>query len=169
MKQFKKRVNKLLLEVIHQADKINIPISKNIDLNVDINKRAKTKFGACRKNIIANQEHFQIEVGSALSICDDIIVKEVLAHEILHTCYNCQNHGPLWKKYAKAMNDKYGYNISRVKKFSEYNIDNNIQYKYKIVCKKCGKIMYRQKHTKVIDNIQNYCCKCGGRLEVHKL
>lgn len=116
MKQFKKRVNKLLLKVIHQANKINIPISKNIDLNVDINKRAKTRFGACRKNIIANQEHFQIEVGSALSICDDIIVKEVLAHEILHTCYNCQNHGPLWKKYAKAMNDKYGYNISRVKK-----------------------------------------------------
>lgn len=169
MKQFEKRVNHLLLEVIDQAEKSNIPISKNINLNVKINKRAKTRFGACRKNIVNNQEHFQIEVGSALSICDNNVIKEVLAHEILHTCYNCQNHGSMWKKYAEQMNKAYGYNISRVKKFNEYNIANDTEYKYKIVCKKCGKIIYRQKRTKVINNIKNYRCKCGGTLEVYKL
>ena len=38
---------------------------------------------------------------------------QTLAHEVLHTCPGCRNHGALWKEYAARMNGAYGYAISR--------------------------------------------------------
>ena len=170
MKQFQKRLNNLLNEVIIEANSIDIPISNNINPLVFINKRAKGRFGACKSENINNKKHFKIEIRSALYICDDFKIKEVLAHEVLHTCKGCQNHGNTWKKYAKMMNNKYGYNIKRVANNSYYDLDNtNIAYKYKIVCNSCGNEIYRQKKSKVIANIKNYRCKCGGTLRVEIL
>ena len=41
-------------------------------------------------------------------------IKDVLAHEILHTCFLCKTHDYPWNHYAKIMNDKYGYNIKKL-------------------------------------------------------
>ena len=172
MKQFEKRVNKLLLEVIDEAKSVGIPISSNINLNVIINTRAKNRFGACRRKIINNKEHFQIEIGSALNNCTDFQIKSLLAHEILHTCPRCYNHGQTWKAYSDILNKKYKYQIKRVSDPKEFNIQNiqkEVKYRYKIICTKCGNEIYRQKRTKVIANIENYRCKCGGRLKVEKI
>lgn len=170
MKQFQKRLDELLKEVIIEVKSIGIPISDNIDKSVLINKRAKSRFGACKIENVNNKKHFKIEIRSALYICEDFKLKEVLAHEVLHTCRGCANHGETWKRYAKLMNDQYGYNIKRVANNREYDLDTSCgNYKYKIICNKCGKEIYRQKKTKVITNIENYRCKCGGKLRVEKI
>ena len=38
-------------------------------------------------------------------------LKNTLAHELLHTCPNCFNHGSLWKKYAKKANVLFFWKI----------------------------------------------------------
>ena len=65
---------------------------------------------------------FEIEVSRFLldeAGCSEKIVKGVLAHEVLHTCRDCYEHGMLWKSYAGQMNKAYGYQIKRVNSFAE--------------------------------------------------
>lgn len=46
-------------------------------------------------------------------------VCQVLAHEILHTCRGCANHGLRWKDYAQRMNELYGYGVERTDSFEK--------------------------------------------------
>lgn len=172
MKHYEEKVNKLLQVVINEAKSINIPISDNICSNVLINKRAKKRFGACKTRIYKNKKHFQIEIGSALNICEDNIIKTVLMHEILHTCENCNNHGKLWKQYAKKVNIYYGYNIKTSSTYEEYglsNIEAKETYRYKIRCIKCNNLYYRMRKSSIIKNIDRYRCVCGGKLIVEDM
>lgn len=148
---------------VNQCNDKNIPISKNIE-KIKINTRAKTRFGGCKKYVKKGREHFLIEIGSALSICDDKKILEIIIHELLHTAPNCHNHGMQWKKYAGIMNNVYGYNIKRTATYDEIGIDKNIEYRYAIQCEKCGNKIYRQKKSKLVKEYYNYKCSCGGKL-----
>ena len=69
----------ILKKVIAQARKAGIPVSDNIDKNIVINKRAKTRLGACRMKKNGRKKHFTIEIGSALLVCGHEEIAEVIA------------------------------------------------------------------------------------------
>jgi hypothetical protein len=46
-------------------------------------------------------------------------IKNIIAHEILHTCNAGMDHGLVWKKYSKLMNNVLGYNIKQKYSWSD--------------------------------------------------
>ena len=105
-----KYIDGLMALVIDQARTIKIPVSQEIAPHVRLNRRARTRFGCC----IRREGRYTIELSAQLAEqgSEDAIL-QVLAHEVLHTCYGCSNHGARWKGYAQRMNSIYGYRIRR--------------------------------------------------------
>jgi len=161
------KYNNLLKEVINEAININIPVSININPNVIINTRAKGRFGQCKRH----NGQYSIEISQHLTQAEEKHIKETLAHEILHTCPNCMNHGRQWKLYAMIMNNKYNYDISRTNSCENLGItDPNIkQANYVIICNSCGRKTYKQRMSNVIKSPERYRCKCGGSLHVERV
>ena len=102
-------VDDLLARVIAQARALCIPVSLHIDPAVRLNQRATGRFGCCR----FSGGRYVIEVSARLLAAGAEAVGETLAHEVLHTCPGCRDHGAIWKSYAGRMNGAYGYHISR--------------------------------------------------------
>ena len=169
MKQ--QELNNLLQNVIAECKAIKLPVSKHIEPEVLINRRAKKRFGACKKY----RKSFVIELSEMMLNADPVYIKNILAHEVLHTCPGCQNHGKKWKYLAQLMNNTYGYKITTTTSYEKMGLENpneiggasekNI-YKYIIKCEKCGQTIYRQKKSKLITHTNNYRCKCGGKLNI---
>lgn len=169
------RLNTLLQEVIQEARALKIPVSSSIEKNVAVNGRPKKRFGCCRKK----PDRFTIEISRFLleaEGCGEKQIRGVLAHEILHTCPGCYEHGALWKSYAAQMNAAYGYKIKRVNTFAEMGMPEREeelagkrQIRYIIQCKKCGRQYPRQRFTCVMQKIDAYRCQCGGKLELYKV
>lgn len=181
MKQYE--VKALLQEVLSQCKKENIPISDYILPDITINSRAKSRFGACRKvplNKLSNNDlqnvmmkkkvnyFFQIELCKSMMNANEQEIKNVVAHEVLHTCSGCYNHGKLWKAYATKLNNIYGYNITSTTTYEKVGIqkpEKKETYRYKITCQKCGKEFYRMKKSKLVTDTTRYRCGCGGKLK----
>ena len=182
-----KEIDNELRTVTRQARELNIPVPDNIWGHVRINPRPRKRFGCCRRE----NGKFIIEISGFITDCDAEKIRNVLAHEILHTCPGCSNHGKMWKKYASAMNAAYGYHIKRTSSFDEMGLDDPAELaesadgvhgsgnaatahrrsssvKYIIKCRKCGREYPRKRRSKVVKEIGNYRCSCGGRLTVYK-
>lgn len=168
-----KTINEYMCEVFSQCRMAGIPVSDSVDSKIIINRRAKSRFAACKKEKIYNKITYRIEVGEAiLTVENPVIIKSILAHELLHTCPGCYNHGETWKTYAEKMNFLYGYHIKRVSTYEEMGIsapERKKQVKYVIICQKCGAKTYRQKKSKLITDTKHYRCKCGGKLNCYKV
>ncbi|MFV0517078.1 MAG: SprT-like domain-containing protein [Aminipila sp.] len=166
------KIDILYREVIAEAKAIKIPISDNINKSVVINTRAKSRFGCCKKIKSGFRERFEIELSNRLIDCKPMVIKQTLAHELMHTCPGCANHGELWKKYCKKMNEAYGYNIKRTDTAEQLGIAEKLDSKqielkenYIVICKKCGNKVARTRMSNVIKHPSLYRCKCGGKLE----
>lgn len=157
-----KNLDSLLAQVIGQARYLRIPVSSKIDPHVAINTRARTRFGSCRFRM---GQH-TIEVSSALLDAEEQAIRQVLAHEILHTCPGCANHGPRWQRWAAMMSRQYGYRIRRTASHAALGIEDNRPVRYVVVCSRCGSRTNRMKRSPLVDHPECYRCKCGGRLHV---
>lgn len=132
-----------------------------------VNKRAKRRWGLCKK--LPNKS-FRIEISCQLlqdSVSDDAC-KNTIIHELLHTCEGCQNHGYKWKEKANIVNSNYPqYNIKRTTSEQEKGIDekdDKKRYPYQFKCEGCGKISKRMKMSKFVKYYKNYRCRaCGGK------
>ncbi|MCQ4637450.1 sprT domain-containing protein [Anaerovorax odorimutans] len=156
-------------EVMAECKALKIPISGKIDPQIYINRRAKSRFAACKRE--AGKECYKIEVCESLLGTDRMTVKSILAHELLHTCCGCYNHGDRWKFYADMMNRNYGYDIKTVTTYEALGLkapDKKKTIRYMVVCQRCGKKIYRQKKSRLITNTSDYRCSCGGRLKAYK-
>lgn len=165
-------INDLYKEVLEEAKKLNLPISNKVNNSIIINKRAKSRFGCCKKIRKGFTETFEIELSHRLLQCEENFIKQTLAHEILHTCPGCDNHGDTWKKYAYKMNQAYGYNIKRTDTAEQLGIIEEPEIKrrllkenYVLVCKNCGARISRTRMSNVVKHPSNYRCRCGGKLE----
>lgn len=182
------KLENLYKECIEELKSINIEIDENKIGKIDISftKRKTKRYGCCRqeepdkstiyiKNRIIyyrkyNKHH--IEISKWLMELNDEIIKNTIIHEIIHCFPNCNNHGKEFKEYAQIINQKLGYNISRLgnkeedyKKSSlDYN-EEKLKYKYKIVCETCGIVYYRQRMTKNFEK-KFRCGKCRGKLKI---
>lgn len=150
----------LLGQVIMQARDLGIPISREISGHVRVNERAQTRFGCCKyekgKQII--------EVAGRVARGPERSCMETLAHEVLHTCPGCRNHGERWRDYARRMNLAYGYHISRTSTDEEMGVEGR-PCKYLLRCDRCGAEFKRLRTSPLTRHPERYRCRCGGRLE----
>lgn len=156
-------IDGLLALAIAQARAVKIPVSGEIDPHVRLNRRARTRFGCC----VRRDGRYTIELSALLAEqgTQDAIL-QVLAHEVLHTCYGCSNHGKRWKGYAQRMNDAYGYRIRRTDNYTQLGIEDDRPVRYWVVCAKCGRRIPRMKRSPLVDHPERYRCTCGGILRV---
>lgn len=156
-------VDRLLSLAAAQARALKIPVSDHICPQVRLNRRARTRFGCC----IRRDGAYIIELSALLAQQgSEGAVLQVLAHEVLHTCYGCSNHGARWKGYAQRMNAAYGYHISRTDNHDSLGVVDDRPVRYWVVCRQCARRIPRMKHSPLVDHPERYRCACGGQLLV---
>lgn len=155
-------LDRLLDLVIRQARSLGIPVSPHIQPHVAVNTRARTRLGCCRSQ--AGQ--YTVELASALLEGDRRSVCQVLAHEVLHTCPGCANHGPRWQRWAALMSERYGYRIRRTDSLEALGLPDRRPVRYLVVCRACGRAIPRMKRSALVNHPERYRCKCGGTLYV---
>lgn len=152
-------------ESIEELHHIGIYPARNL-IGIKSNSRAKRRLGCCKKVMIDGKISYEIEISTMLENEDDKKIKEIIHHELLHTCKGCLNHGQKWKSLAAEVNKAYGYRITTTAKTEEIE-QTYPRYKYMVRCKECGTASYRMKKSRVVNHPENYrCSKCGGRLEI---
>lgn len=182
------KLEELYLKCIEELKSIGIEF-KSKEINIQISKRNNKRYGCCKpenpdkqyktikrkglKFIIKyeNYQKYTIEISPWVMELKEEIIKNTIIHELIHCMPYCTNHGQEFKKYAKEINEKLGYNITRTgnkqedyqKSNKEYTEDDN--YKYKIQCKECGQFYYRKRLNKNFTK-KYRCGKCKGKLEL---
>lgn len=155
------RFDKLLVQVLEQARSLGIPVSDRIDPHVKINRRAVTRFGCC---IHQRDGSCLIELSARLLEASEQACLQTLAHEVLHTCPGCRNHGPRWKGYAARMNAAYGYEIARTDTCQRLGVEDTRTIRHLVVCTQCGRQFPRTRLSTLVAHPERYRCACGGTL-----
>lgn len=150
----------LLQTVMAEAASLKIPFSDQIDPHVTVNARAVSRFGCCKYQ----GGRYTIEVARRVAEGPEEACRAVLAHELLHTCYGCRNHGKRWKSYAERMERAYGYLVRRTTTDEELGVTQVRPYRYYLRCEKCGAEFKRYRASALTKHPERYRCKCGGKL-----
>lgn len=186
------KLNDLYTQCLEELKSIGLNMQyKELMGNIDIkiSKRNNKRYGCCKqenpdkkysikqkrgKYIITKYEKFQthhIEISKWVMQLNDEIIKNTIMHELIHCIPFCNNHGEEFKKYASYINKKLGYNVTTKGNVKEDYENSNLEYteannyKYKIVCQKCGQIIYRKRYNPNL--IKKYRCgKCKGKLKL---
>lgn len=157
-------LQKVVQECLREVEALGIPYG--LITKVEVNTRAKSRWGQCR--------HYRHNAYHTININVDLLderndingLKNVIIHEILHTCPGCQNHGTQWKAYAGKVNKAYGYGVKCGNSASELGVKTENQYRYAVRCKECGTVTKSIGMKKYIRYPQNYhCAFCKGSLE----
>ena len=163
-------LNRIGNECVKLLKETKIPIHGSLVFSV--NSRLSRTLGRCKKL----WNGFEIEIQSyILENANTDGLKGVIIHELLHTCPECFNHGKTWKKYARIINEKYGFDISRTTCLEDIGInEGKFQkermhgggYKYIVACTKCGCRHHYKRAGKVVKHPDWYRCgKCKGELK----
>ncbi len=154
------QLNALLEETRQALLGLGIPVSKKIDPVLRVNTRAKRRLGCC---YYVSGGHV-IEVSASL-LDRPQLLRETLAHELLHTCPGCRNHGERWKTYARQAGTALGYAIQRtVPVEGEAEPLRHEEIKYILECQSCGARIGRMRMSKAVKSPWRYRCSCGGKL-----
>lgn len=176
----------LYKESIDELKSIGIDLKdeKNIGkIDIAFSKRNNKRYGCCRQEKPDTKTAYKvkrkiyyksynihhIEISKWVMELTNEKIKNTIIHELIHCLPECNNHGTEFKKYAKIVNEKLGYNISRLGDKRQDFVDSNLEfkeenlYKYKIQCIDCNQLYYRKKLLK--NFIRKYRCgKCNGKL-----
>ena len=180
------KLNILFLQCVDELKSIGIDIHKPEvgDITIQVSKRNNKRYGCCKqeepdKNYktvqkigrrrVTKYQRFNkhtIEVSRWVFDLNDEIIKNTIMHEIIHCFPYCNDHGKQFKLYTKYINEKLGYNISRLGNKKQDYEKSNVQYKekdykYVIKCTSCGKMFYRNRLAK--NFFKKYRCQCGGK------
>ncbi len=188
------KLEKLYNECINELASIGINVLNEDFGNIDIKiaKRNSSRYGCCKQEEPdKNFYHFEkrkyrnvkvydkfkihhIEICRWVMELNDNIIKNTIIHEIIHCFPYCNNHGKIFKSYAKIINEKLNYNITRLGNKKEDFEKSNVEYKenlpiynYKIICKNCGQVFYRKRLQK--NFLRKYRCgKCSGKFDIFR-
>lgn len=174
---FSQKDIEVLLQIgIRMLKKIDIPISDSIDPKITFSKY-RSCYGKChlnrrnrfqKKRGINTGYIYHIDISRYILGSSQKSITNTLLHELLHTCKDCMNHGPLWKEYASMVCCHYGYDIKRCggDKTSEdrANLRKGIEVNHKLRCDKCGQVFMRIKSSKLVLHPERFLCRCGGRI-----
>lgn len=189
---------KLYNECIVELKSIGIDIlnEKNVGkIDIQISNRALKRYGCCKqekpdkkyktikkyknRKVITYQKFklHHVYISSWVLELDDKIIKNTIIHELIHCIPYCNDHGENFKKYASYINEKLGYNISRLGNKKEDYIKSNVKYEeyeeyeeynYKITCEKCGQTFYRKRLSR--NFVKKYKCGiCASKFKIEIL
>ena len=129
-----------------------------------------TTLGQCRNH--GNNRYTIYLSKNYADISEEKYVINTVMHELIHSLDNCMAHTGRWKQIANIVNNRYGYNITRVETdnaaYSKYYHEVSIsRMKYEITCNSCGNVTKYQRKTKAVTNIANHigryrCPSCGA-------
>lgn len=96
-------------DCIDEMKMVSIPI-KDSAIS-DVKSGNINSFGLCVDD--GHYKNFTIIIRNDLiqDICPLTDLKQIIIHELIHTCPRCWSHGKTWKKYAMIMNTAYGYSL----------------------------------------------------------
>ena len=139
------------------------------DIEVVVNNRLKRVLGRCMyKRIEGNVCPNRIEIsGLVASYASKEDINKIIFHECAHaiaTIKDGQKHGH--DNYFKSICAKIGTPFNTPSTKIQFNESEDQIFKYTVTCNKCGNEMHYHRAGKVIKNIQDYNCKCGGQLSV---
>lgn len=158
----------LLFKQVKKELKGVIPYSDSISNKVKIVK-AKSFLGQCKRlgliDCAKNGFQFEIKLSKYLLECDKQLIKNTIAHELIHTCKGCFNHGYNFKSLMYKINKELGYNVALKNKNKEFS--QKFEYKYKLTCSECGKVFYRNRLPKYRGFLRH--AYCNGMLQIEQL
>ena len=126
-------------------------------------KNLKSCLGRCHR---ITENYYQIQLSRYLLDCDIQLIKNVIAHELIHTVNGCFNHGSSFIRYTNLINKIFPQYKVEVKNTNK-QFKENIDYKYQLTCEKCGAIFYRHRLPKYKDNLKH--SSCMGHLLIKEL
>ena len=118
-----------------------------------------------------------LEFADVLLQLDEVSIHETIAHELLHCIRDSVGHGPLFKKYAALVNEKYDLDIDT---YTSLHIVNDTMrhriFNYVVRCTKCGNRIGYMRREEIIRKLirhgearDYYCPYCGkNRLELEE-
>lgn len=140
-----------------------------VDFSIRWNKRLLTTAGHCilKSKYTNNRKECQrnAEICLATKVCDTPErVRDTLIHEMCHAAVwmfngSRENHGRLWKAWARKANYVHPY-LPVIKRCHSYNIATKYTYR----CVQCGYSFGR--HSKSLDTAKKVCGYCKGQFEV---
>lgn len=137
-------------------------------VKVELNYRAKNRFGQCRRKPNGT---FELNFNYLIfdDNADDNAIMDTIIHEILHTCYGCFNHGKKWKTLANIINNATGYNVSRCGNYADFGLESPKKEKarnYVFRCENCGQEIVRERMSHFVKLYDSYTCGCcGGKFQ----
>ena len=105
------RINKMFAECIELMKELGVPISESICPEVKLIGTRCVRGRCCRKE--GFEYEFYIEISGHTLGNTEKSLRNILIHELLHTVPGGYNHKAGWKKWAKYVSEKTGYNIQR--------------------------------------------------------
>lgn len=102
-------LNRLLNEVINDAESIGFPISKNLEKKIYLDKKRYDRVGACYR--YPYPEKYEIHLSEPVIKAKINDIKDIMAHEVLHSSFVSMDHGFIWSMYKDMMNKKLKYDI----------------------------------------------------------
>ena len=157
------KLQRLAKESEEELREIGLGDELKADIVYIINYRAKCRLGQCCNKQEINISSWLLEIGS------DKDIKNTIIHEILHTFKDTIGHKAKWQYYARYVNNRTDYNITRTTSidniYKKANVERekkDIHYKWEITCRGCGAVWYK---TKTTNRVLNSYIR-GGR--IHK-
>ena len=105
------RINKMFAECIELMKELGVPISESICPEVKLSGTRCALERCCRKE--GFEYEFYIDISGHTLGNTEKSLRNTLIHELLHTVPGGYNHKVEWKKWAKYVSEKTGYNIQR--------------------------------------------------------
>lgn len=143
-------IRKIMGECVGEMRGAGIPIQGNKIAEVVI-AELDDCLGMCYKDENGN---FTIFIRKELleDKCPIKELKEIIIHELIHTCKRCGIHGKNWRKYAKMLNDAYGYSLLAGKDLdSIFHSEKPITQRF--LCRNCGSTFDSRRK-------ERHDCKC---------
>ena len=110
------RLNMMLAECIELMNELKVPISEYICPEVVLTGTHRY-FGQCSSKgslVKYNKYDFYIEISGHTLENTEKSLRNTLIHELIHTVPDGMCHTGEWKKWAKYVSEKTGYNIQRL-------------------------------------------------------
>lgn len=102
-------IDYVLHNVINDAISVGFPVPNCLERKIYIDKKTYNRVGACYRYKFP--ERYEIHLSEDALRAKENEIKNIVAHEVLHTNFLTMEHNLLWKMYCDCMRDKFGYNI----------------------------------------------------------